>query len=136
MDSAGSRKLAHTLSWGLNLAAFSSMLTYVAVKTPSKRGLLPFDERWGPFLCLVIATILVMIDPTRHIFLDAGMFVSTLHMYNPDGTLTPSGRIGQLGAWIGNILLFASLVWFVLPGGCGRTQTSQSQQQYRPFNAV
>mmetsp|Transcript_40584 Transcript_40584/g.128945 ORF Transcript_40584/g.128945 Transcript_40584/m.128945 type:complete len:143 (-) Transcript_40584:62-490(-) len=117
MDSPGSRKLSHTLSWGLSLAAFTSMLTFVAVKTPGKRGHLPPLRRWGPFLGLLVGVLLAMFDLTRHIFLDAGLFISTLHMFNPDGSLTPAGRFGQLGAWIGNITLFACLVWFVLPTG-------------------
>mmetsp|Transcript_58819 Transcript_58819/g.165969 ORF Transcript_58819/g.165969 Transcript_58819/m.165969 type:complete len:111 (-) Transcript_58819:79-411(-) len=96
------------------------MLTFVALKTPGKRGHLPADTRWGPFVGLVVATMLVMIDPTRHILLDASMFIKQLHMFNPDGSLTCSGRIGQLGAWIGNILLFASLIWFILPAGTTR----------------
>mmetsp|Transcript_53965 Transcript_53965/g.152071 ORF Transcript_53965/g.152071 Transcript_53965/m.152071 type:complete len:137 (-) Transcript_53965:314-724(-) len=136
MDTAGSRHLAHTLSWGMNLSAFASMLTFVAVKTPGKRGHLPLDERWGPFACLLIATLLVMIDPTRHIFLDANMFVATLHMFNPDGTLTSSGRIGQLGAWIGNVMMFASLLWFVLPPGCCRSSPPQRRGASQPLNNV
>lgn len=115
LDTMGARKLAHTMSWGLSLAAFSSMLTYVALKTPVKRGGLPLLARWGPFLGLLLGVLLAMFDLTRHIFLDAGLFISALHMYNPDGSLTFAGRFGQVSAWVGNILLFLSLIWFVLP---------------------
>mmetsp|Transcript_69598 Transcript_69598/g.203704 ORF Transcript_69598/g.203704 Transcript_69598/m.203704 type:complete len:134 (+) Transcript_69598:294-695(+) len=111
----GTRKLAHTMSWGLSLAAFSSMLTFVAVKTPGKRGHLAPAARWGPFLGLLVGTLLAMFDLTRHIFLDAGLLISALHMYNPDGSLTPAGRFGQVSAWIGNITLLVALIWFVLP---------------------
>mmetsp|Transcript_30279 Transcript_30279/g.64446 ORF Transcript_30279/g.64446 Transcript_30279/m.64446 type:complete len:134 (+) Transcript_30279:93-494(+) len=116
MDTLGSRRLAHTLSFAVNLAAFSSMLTFVAVKTSGKRSGVEHPlERWGPFLGLLIASLLVMLDLTRHILLDAGLFIAALHMFNPDGSLTAAGRIGQLGAWVGDLLLFVSLLWFVLP---------------------
>mmetsp|Transcript_111470 Transcript_111470/g.296230 ORF Transcript_111470/g.296230 Transcript_111470/m.296230 type:complete len:137 (-) Transcript_111470:715-1125(-) len=126
----GTRKLAHTLSWGLSLAAFASMLTYVALKTPGKRGSLPALNRWGPFVGMLLGALLAMVDPTRHIFLDAGLFISTLHMYNPDGSLTPMGRFGQVSAWVGNITLLLALVWFVLPaGGLPKRQDSESSEE-------
>mmetsp|Transcript_40436 Transcript_40436/g.112317 ORF Transcript_40436/g.112317 Transcript_40436/m.112317 type:complete len:130 (-) Transcript_40436:24-413(-) len=111
----GTRKLAHTLSWGLSLAAFTSMLTFVAVKTPGKRGHLPALSCWGPFVALLVGVLLAMCDLTRHIFLDAGIFIKALHMYNPDGSLTFAGRFGQVSSWIGNITLFVALIWYVLP---------------------
>lgn len=117
VDSMGTRKLAHTLSWGLSLAAFTSMLTFVAVKTPGKRGSLPLGRRWGPFLALLVGTALAMFDLTRHILLDAGLFIASLHMYQPDGSLTGAGRFGQLSSWMGNVMLFVALIWFVLPSG-------------------
>mmetsp|Transcript_107866 Transcript_107866/g.232280 ORF Transcript_107866/g.232280 Transcript_107866/m.232280 type:complete len:145 (+) Transcript_107866:286-720(+) len=111
-----SRRLAHTLMFAVNLAAFSSLLTFVAVKTPGKRaGASSAAERWGPFLGLLAAAFLVMLDLTRHILLDASLFISELHMFNVDGSLTPAGRIGMVSTWIGNGLLILSLIWFVLP---------------------
>mmetsp|Transcript_133 Transcript_133/g.421 ORF Transcript_133/g.421 Transcript_133/m.421 type:complete len:135 (+) Transcript_133:371-775(+) len=117
MDTMGTRRLAHTVSWGFSLSAFTSMLTFVAIKTPNKRGGLPGLQQWGPLLVLLAGTLLAMFDLTRHIFLDAGMFIGILHMFNPDGSLTPAGRLGQISAWVGNISLFLGLVWFVLPAG-------------------
>uniref|UniRef100_A0A7S4RTK4 Uncharacterized protein n=1 Tax=Alexandrium monilatum TaxID=311494 RepID=A0A7S4RTK4_9DINO len=113
----GTRKLAHTMSCGLSLAAFSSMVTYVALKTPAKRSHLPCPIRWGPFLGLILGTLFAMFDLTRHIFLDAGLFIATLHMYNPDGSLIFAGRFGQVSSWVGNIILLVAMVWFVLPDG-------------------
>mmetsp|Transcript_50 Transcript_50/g.131 ORF Transcript_50/g.131 Transcript_50/m.131 type:complete len:138 (+) Transcript_50:147-560(+) len=116
LDGMGSRRLAHTMMFAVNLAAFSSLLTFVAVKTPGKRaGISGALERWGPFLGLLSAALLVMVDLTRHILLDAGLMISTLHMFNADGSLTPAGRTGMVSTWVGNGLLVLSLVWFVLP---------------------
>lgn len=101
--------------FAFNLAAFSSLLTFVAVKTPAKRRSLPPLKRWGPFIGLTVASLLVMVDLTRHVLLDAHLFVQELHMFNEDGSLTPAGRCGVLATWVGNILLIISLVWYVLP---------------------
>mmetsp|Transcript_70489 Transcript_70489/g.204436 ORF Transcript_70489/g.204436 Transcript_70489/m.204436 type:complete len:135 (+) Transcript_70489:387-791(+) len=120
IDSMGSRRFAHTLMFALNLACFSSLLTFVAVKTPAKRGGLRCLEQWGPFLGMLLGAVLIMLDHTRHILLDSSMFVEQLHMFNPDMSLTPAGAIGKYTTWIGNLLLFASLVWYVLPARrCG-----------------
>jgi len=109
------RQLSHTLGFAVNLAAFSSMLMFVAVKTPGKRRRLPPVEKWAPFAILVVASLLLMVDPTRHILLDSSIAVDALHMFNPDHSLTPAGKIGQGSTWVGNVLLFGGLVWYVLP---------------------
>eukprot|EP00440_Ansanella_granifera_P044231 gb/GFBE01047935.1/.p1 GENE.gb/GFBE01047935.1/~~gb/GFBE01047935.1/.p1 ORF type:complete len:147 (+),score=16.98 gb/GFBE01047935.1/:1-441(+) len=122
LDTVGSRQLAHTLTFALLLASFSSMLTVVALRTPAKRVSLPCLPRWAPFLGLCLACLLVMIDPTRHVFLDAGLYVGTLRMFHPDGSLTPAGNIGKYGAWLGNFLLFVSMLCFVLPASAGASE--------------
>lgn len=91
------------------------MLTFVAVKTPGKRGHLPPLSRWGPFLALFLGSLLAMVDMTRHIFLDARLFIPQLHMYNSDASITFAGRLGQVSSWVGNATLFVALIWFVLP---------------------
>lgn len=110
-----SRRLAHTLMFAFNMASFASLLTFVAIKTPGKRGHLGPLECWGPFVGLAVAALSVMVDLTRHILLDAELFIATLHMFNPDGSLTPAGRLGMWSTWIGNGLLLVSMVWYVLP---------------------
>mmetsp|Transcript_103400 Transcript_103400/g.267445 ORF Transcript_103400/g.267445 Transcript_103400/m.267445 type:complete len:140 (+) Transcript_103400:258-677(+) len=129
LDSMASRRLAHTLMFSFNLAAFASLLTFVGVKTPGKRAGLPMFERWGPFLGLLVASLLVMVDLTRHILLDAELFISALHMFNADGSLTAAGRIGMLSTWIGNGLLIVSLIWFVIPV----SPRAQEQQAFVPI---
>lgn len=101
--------------FSLNLALFAGLLTFVALKTPGKRHSLPFWKRWGPFFGMLVASILVMVDLTRHILLDAQLFVEHLHMYNPDFSLTCAGKFGMSSTWLGNVLLLVSLVFYVLP---------------------
>lgn len=115
-DSMENRGFAHTLMFGFNLAAFSSMLTFVAVKTPGRRGhLSSWAATWGPFVGLVLASLMVMFDLTRHVLLDADLFNEALHMFNRDGSLTPAGCIGMGLTWLGNALLAASLIWYLVP---------------------
>jgi len=99
----------------MDLATFSSMLTFVALKTPGKRGHLPLLRRWGPFLGLLLGAVLIMVDLTRHVCLDAGMAGENWNMFEEDGSLTPAGRVGFWATWIGNALLLISLVCYVLP---------------------
>lgn len=115
LDTPEYRRLSHTLSFAVNLAAFSAMLMFVALKTPGKRRRLAPTEKWAPFAVLVAASLLIMVDLTRHILLDASVAVGSLHMFNSDGSLTAAGKIGQLSSWVGNVLLFVGLVWYVLP---------------------
>lgn len=103
------------------------MLMFVALKTPGKRGNLLPVERWAPFAVLVAASLLVMVDLTRHILLDADVAVSSLHMFYPDGSLTAAGKIGMMASWVGNILLFVGLVWYVLPA-----RACCAQHGYKP----
>jgi len=116
----GSRRLAHTLMFAFNLAAFSSLLTFVAVKTPGKRGHLSALRCWSPFLGLLLASLLIMVDLTRHILLDAELFIAQLHMFNPDMSLTLAGKIGVWSTWLGNFLLLVSVIWYVLPAPSNR----------------
>lgn len=62
-----------------------------------------------------------MLDLTRHILLDAGISTEQLLMFNDDHSLTVAGRSGLWATRLGNMLLFASLVWFVLPAQLGST---------------
>lgn len=101
--------------FGINLALFSSLLTFVAIKTPGKRHRLSFVKRWAPFFGMLLASALVMVDLTRHILLDAQICTAQLHMYNDDMSLTLAGKLGMWATWTGNSLLFLSLIFFVLP---------------------
>lgn len=64
---------------------------------------------------LLGAVLLLMIDLTRHILLDAGLLISTLHMFAADGSLTLAGKLGMWSTWIGDAILLGSLIWYVLP---------------------
>eukprot|EP00928_Gymnodinium_smaydae_P041474 TRINITY_DN28066_c0_g1_i1.p1 TRINITY_DN28066_c0_g1~~TRINITY_DN28066_c0_g1_i1.p1 ORF type:complete len:150 (+),score=18.81 TRINITY_DN28066_c0_g1_i1:231-680(+) len=120
LNTPGSRQLAHTLTWGINLAVFASIATYVFLKTPFKRQHLRPLWRWSPWMLLVFATLLVMCDLTRHILLDAGIGGDHLAMYESDGSLAVAGRVGRATTWLGFGAFFTSILWFTLaPGPAG-----------------
>jgi len=99
----------------MNLAIFSGLLTYVGLKTPAKRSHLAPCLRWSPFMLLFLAATLSMVDLSRHVFLDSGMFIEQLHMFEDDGSLTAAGRLWQISSWVGGVLQFLALIWFVMP---------------------
>jgi hypothetical protein len=71
-STAGLNALAHSVTFGINLAVFTNLCQYMYT-----RG------RRGPFYCVLTATVLVMADLVRHLINDANnwLLVSPL-----DGT--------------------------------------------------
>lgn len=61
-SSAGLNSLAHSVTFGINLAVFTNLAQYLLNRS---------DGRRGPFWCIIAATILVMGDLTRHLINDA-----------------------------------------------------------------
>jgi len=70
--SAASRSLAHSLTFGVTLAALTNVAQYVGWMS-SKRKRLPFWLRFGPLFLTLIAVPLVMADLMRHVLLDSGL---------------------------------------------------------------
>lgn len=71
-SSAGLNALAHSVTFGINLAVFTNLAQYMYTDTKRRRANIPFHFRkWGPFYCIVAATIGVMADLSRHLINDA-----------------------------------------------------------------
>merc|ERR1712085_24355 len=135
MDSLGARNLAHTLTFSIDMAAFSSMLTFMGIKTPAKRGHLPALRKWGPFFGMLLASLMILVDLVRHVVLDAGVVPpGVLNMFNSVGSLAPAGLVGTVCTWLGNILLVISLICYVLPSkeGDRRLQIPSFASSGRP----
>ena len=60
VSSAGLNSLAHSVTFGINLAIFTNLIQFMSSK--NKRG---------PLYCVIIATICVMADLVRHLLNDA-----------------------------------------------------------------
>ena len=66
--------------------------------------------QYGPFWIMVLATILIMMDLTRHVVSDN--FNTDWGMYNKDGSLNTIGLVVTIGCtWSGFICLFISIMW-------------------------
>ena len=71
-STAGLNSLAHSLTFGINLAVFTNLAQYMYTDTKLRRFNEPTHLRkWGPFYCILGATIGVMADLIRHLINDA-----------------------------------------------------------------
>ena len=71
-STAGLNSLAHSLTFGINLALFTNLLQYIYSETKLRRASIqPGWKKWGPFYCVLCATVGVMADLTRHLINDA-----------------------------------------------------------------
>lgn len=71
INTASSRSFSHAVTFALDFAAFTNMVQFAVHKTNKARLGKPFWRKWGPFFCLVIATILADADLVRHLINDA-----------------------------------------------------------------
>lgn len=70
---AGMKQIAHTLTWGFNLAVLSNMAQFLFKKCsthPIRKHRSHF-AKFAPAYLAVLATVLVMVDLTRHVVNDA-----------------------------------------------------------------
>lgn len=99
---------SHHFTIGADIVLFGAMIAYVA--THSKPG------KWGPLAMISFGSLLLLIDPTRHVLLDHdGVFFKTesIAMYNDDGTLSLAGRTCQICTVSGLLLLFMGIFSFM-----------------------
>ncbi len=62
-STAGLNSLAHSLTFGINLAVFTNLVQYMYMHSK--------PQRRGPLYCVIAATVLVMADLGRHLINDA-----------------------------------------------------------------
>lgn len=105
--------MTHSLTWGLHLGALGSLAAYIFTRTPGDRASCGPLARWAPFACVVLGSLLMLFDLTRHMLLDKDIAPKALHMYNEDGSLTAVGRFGMVATWIGVALLVFGTGWFL-----------------------
>ncbi|KAF4752154.1 hypothetical protein FOZ63_009946 [Perkinsus olseni] len=77
-STAGLNGFSHTITFGLNLAIFTNLCQFVYNGTRSRRKhVAPHMRKWGPFYCVLVATIGVMMDLTRHVLIDSNNWFLT-----------------------------------------------------------
>jgi len=106
------RAIGHALFWGLNFGLFVVTSVYLGMQTPKARAGMAMASKWGPFLCVVIGAMLVMVDLSRHVLLDLGLAGGELAMYTDKGDISMVGRIGITCTWIGVALVASGVAWF------------------------
>mmetsp|Transcript_9044 Transcript_9044/g.20106 ORF Transcript_9044/g.20106 Transcript_9044/m.20106 type:complete len:118 (+) Transcript_9044:605-958(+) len=98
--------------WGLHVGLLGALCFYVWHRTPLTRGDCKTSAaKWGPSVMLVMGSIMVMFDLTRHVILDQG-FLPVLAMFAPDGSLTPVGVLGVVLTWTGFAFVILSMAWY------------------------
>lgn len=76
----------------MDLAVFTNIVQYAFHKTKASRQGMTVGAKWGPLLCIVLATLLVSVDLVRHLVNDAwGTACSEL---DTDGN--PNARIALI----------------------------------------
>lgn len=106
--SDGKREFSHHFTLGANAVLFGAIIAYVGKHT--KPG------KWGAFVMLTIGSLLLAVDPTRHVLLDHnGVFFKpeSIAMFNEDGTLSLAGRTSQLCTVFGLLLLVLGIFSFL-----------------------
>lgn len=97
--------------WGLHLGLCGALCVYIHRRTlESRRG--PTLQRWGPFALVLLGTLFVLLDLTRHVLLDQNIGVAHLPMYSSEG-LSTVGRLGVIFTWVGVALLVLGVGWLL-----------------------
>lgn len=102
------REISHHFTLGADIVLFGAMVGYVARN--SKPG------EWGPFAMLSVGSVLMIVDPLRHVLLDhGGVFFKpeSIAMFADDGGLSFAGRTSQLCTVFGLLLLVMGVSWFM-----------------------
>lgn len=77
-STGGLNAFAHSITFGINLAVFTNLAQYMYSDTKRRRqNIEPAWRRWGPFWCIILATIGVMADLTRHLINDSNNWYLT-----------------------------------------------------------
>jgi len=72
INTPATRSFTHAITFGVDLAVFTNIVQYAYAKTlKTRKDKQPFCRKWGPFNCLLAATILTMADLARHLVNDA-----------------------------------------------------------------
>jgi len=114
--SSENREASHHFTWGADLVLFGMVVWYIAEATAAKCDGRQFMSKWGPVLLTALGSVMVILDPTRHLMLDHGGVVcepAVISMYNDDGSLSTVGRVCQKTTQVGLVVLLVGMLWYV-----------------------
>lgn len=105
------REAAHSISFGLHIGIFAVLLPQLFWRSYDQRKHLGFWQQWVPFTLAALGAALIMVDLSRHMLLDQGLFENSLGMYAEGGGLTRVGKIGVTCTWLGVVALVIGTSW-------------------------
>mmetsp|Transcript_2263 Transcript_2263/g.5073 ORF Transcript_2263/g.5073 Transcript_2263/m.5073 type:complete len:136 (-) Transcript_2263:85-492(-) len=112
--SEASKQLAHSVSFGITLAVLSNLAQMVYWKSQNRKG--TYWNRVGPFVLVLLALPLVMLDLTRHVLQDGELW-SESAMYRPYCVhhdvrcLSALGYACLLSTYAGFACMIAGVLW-------------------------
>lgn len=87
-STGGLNAFAHSLTFGINLAIFTNLAQYMYTDTVRRRhNIRSRWIKWGPFSCIILATIGVMADLVRHLINDSNNWF-LVNASNPNQKMT------------------------------------------------
>ena len=113
--SEASKRLAHSVSFGVTLAVLTNIAQMVRWKSKTRGG-----NRWnkrGPLLLTLASVPLVMLDLTRHVLQDGGAWIEGSRMYRPGcghadvRCLSGIGATCLLATYVGFACLISGVLW-------------------------
>jgi|TARA_B110000971_G_scaffold82828_1_gene84891 hypothetical protein len=111
--SEASKQLAHAVSFGVTLAMMTNLAQMVYWKSLARKG--SRVHKHGPTVLVLAAVPLTMLDLTRHVLQDGGMW--NAHMYRPGcphadaRCLNALGVTCALATYVGFAALITGVLW-------------------------
>jgi len=93
INTSQTRAFSHSITFAIDVAVFTNIIQYSVAKTNRMRKGKPFCRKWGPVMCLVIATLMVNADLVRHLINDNWGTICTA-LENDDDTLRACNKDG------------------------------------------
>ena len=112
--SEASKQLAHAVSFGVNLAVLTNLAQMVCWKSHRRKG--SRMNRHGPTALVLAAVPLAMLDQTRHVLQDGGVWTDS-RMYRPGCAhedvrcLSALGAACQVATYAGFACLIVGVSW-------------------------
>lgn len=108
LASDSAREVSHHFTFGADLVLFGAIIWYMLDK--HRRG----DGNGKlPIVLTVLGSVLVLLDPIRHLLLDHNIGGNSLGMFSEDGGLTCVGRFCQVCTICGLLSFMAGIALFI-----------------------
>jgi len=113
--SAAARRMGHVIALSITSTMMAVLLAYTLYKTRDRRR--PFCRKFGPFLCICVATVLIVADPLRHVLMDHKDLPQWFGQYRADcnaenlSCLSAAGALFVTFTYVGFTFLVIGTLW-------------------------